>query len=433
MNHDLENKRKESVTLTKAWEEERARLEHVKRLKAQLETFRMELDNAQRLGNLARAGELRYGIIPELESQLPKDEDEINENAENTHMVRQTVTSNDIAAVISKTTGIPIASMMKGEREKLLGLEAALKDRVVGQDEAVKCVAEAVRMGRAGLHNPKKPIASFMFLGPTGVGKTELCKALAFNLFDSENALIRLDMSEYMEKHSFSRLVGSPPGYVGYEEGGELTNAVRRKPYSVILLDEFEKAHKEVTNLLLQLLDEGHLTDSQGRRVDFKNTIVIMTSNLGAEFIARDETSETVSDECRSAVMKKLNSHFSPEFLNRIDDIVFFNRLCASDLRSIVDIQLEEIQKRVRGSHDLSIRMGREAGDFLAKAGFDPVYGARPLQRVMKKEILAPLSKMVIDGTVSDGDHVEVKMSKDSDHVIVEKCEDANSKVVDDQ
>ncbi|RKP19252.1 hypothetical protein ROZALSC1DRAFT_29127 [Rozella allomycis CSF55] len=415
---DLELKKKESEKLTLLWLEEKQKLEEIKSLKAQLEVARKELENAQRSGNLMRAGELRYSVIPEIEKKLPKEsEDEV----EDVHLVRQYVTSNDIAAVISKATGIPIASMMKGEREKLLELEKRLETRVVGQDEAIKAVADAVRLGRTGFHNPKRPIASFLFLGPTGVGKTELCKALAQFMFDSENAVTRIDMSEYMEKFSFSRLIGAPPGYVGFEEGGELTNAVRRKPYSIVLLDEFEKAHREVANLLLQVLDDGHLTDSQGRKVDFKNTIIIMTSNIGADLLANED--EGINSETRKEITLMLRHQFSPEFVNRIDEVVMFNKLSKQNLRSIVDIRLKEME-HLLSSHQLKINVSDEAKAYLAEKGYDPVFGARPLQRVLQREVMSPLSKMMIDGSISDNESVNINVQESENnqkHLLIEK------------
>lgn len=367
------------------------------------------MEIAQRRGDLAQAGVLRYGKIPELEKQLPIEteteevENEVVEAVENGKGIRllhESVTPKDVAAVISKSTGIPLTSMLRGDRDRLLHLEDELKSHIVGQDEAINSVANAVRLGRAGFNDPRRPIASFMFLGPTGVGKTELCKQLAGILFDSTNALTRIDMSEYMEKHSVSRLIGAPPGYVGYEEGGQLTEAVRRKPYSVVLFDEFEKAHRDVSLLLLQVLDEGFLTDSQGVKVDFRNTIIIMTSNLGND-----------PSEQEKSIDEILRRHLAPEFINRIDEIVQFNSLSREQLRGIVDIRLNEIFKRLNEDKRINLLVDNEARDQLALEGYDPIYGARPLQRVIQKRILNPMAMEVINGSIKSGQVVEI--SKD--------------------
>lgn len=367
------------------------------------------MEIAQRRGDLAQAGRLRYGLIPELEKQLPSEEEtasdienevieaeEIDDEGESGRLLHESVTPKDVAAVISKATGIPLTSMLRGDRDRLLHLEDELKSQVVGQDEAVSAVANAVRLGRAGFNDPKRPIASFLFLGPTGVGKTELCKQLARILFDSPSAITRIDMSEYMEKHSVSRLIGAPPGYVGYEEGGQLTEAVRRRPYSVILFDEFEKAHRDVSLLLLQVLDEGFLTDSQGVRVDFRNTIIIMTSNLG-----NDATESNNIDEV-------LRRHLAPEFINRIDEIVQFNQLKREQIREIVEIRLKEIDARLKEDKRIHLKVDDSVKNLLAVEGFDPIYGARPLQRVIQKRILNPLAKKVIEGTIKTGQSVEI-------------------------
>lgn len=408
--NEVRKKRDEAAELNRVWEEEKRELHKLQDVKAKLEVARKELESCQRQGKLARAGELRFGVIPELEKQLPKESpEEDNLIEENGKLVHDAVTSGDIAAVISKATGIPISSMVKGERERLLRLEEELSKTVIGQDEAISAVANAVRLGRAGLHNPKRPIASFLFLGPTGVGKTELCKQLAKILFDSETAMTRIDMSEYMEKHSISRLIGAPPGYVGYDEGGQLTNAVKRKPYSVILLDEFEKAHREVSSLLLQVLDEGFLTDSQGIKVDFRNTLIVMTSNLGADLMAEDALSEDgkIPEAVRESIMNRVKHHLAPEFINRIDEIVMFNKLTRNNLRSIVDIRIEEINERL-SENKITLNVTSGAKDVLAEKGFDPAYGARPLQRAIQREILNPLSKFVIEGSVRSNETVKV-------------------------
>lgn len=364
---------------------------------------------AQRRGDLAQAGRLRYGLIPDLEKELPV-EDENSEDVENEvieveeddksgRLLHESVTPKDVAAVISKSTGIPLTSMIRGDRDRLLHLEEELKTQIVGQDEAVGAVANAVRLGRAGFNDPRRPIASFLFLGPTGVGKTELCKQLARILFDSPAAVTRIDMSEYMEKHSVSRLIGAPPGYVGYEEGGQLTEAVRRRPYSVILFDEFEKAHRDVSLLLLQVLDEGFLTDSQGVRVDFRNTIIIMTSNLG---------NDPIESATSASIDEILRRHLAPEFINRIDEIVQFNYLKKEQIRGIVEIRLKEISNRLKEEKRIELKVSESVKNLLAEEGFDQIYGARPLQRVIQKRILNPLAKKVIEGTIKTGQVVKI-------------------------
>ncbi|KXS20544.1 hypothetical protein M427DRAFT_94463 [Gonapodya prolifera JEL478] len=404
---DLAAKKAESDRLTAAWAEERDKIEAMQRIKSSLEQARTELDVAQRRGDLHRASELKYGVIPELETQLPKETDDVPADS----LIHERVTADDIARVVSKATGIPVQNLVRGEREKLLGMESALRERVVGQEEALQAVCEAVRLSRAGLQSERRPIASFMFLGPTGVGKTELCKAIASFLFDSESSIIRVDMSEYMEKFATSRLIGAPPGYVGYEEGGELTEAVRRKPYSVILLDEIEKAHRDVCNLLLQVLDEGHLTDSKGRKVDFRNTIIIMTSNLGADALSQDPASSAgkVSPEARSLVLEVVRRHFPPEFVNRIDELIVFNRLGREAIRDIVDVRLKELQQRVQDKK-LVLDVDSEAKSYLADHGYDPAYGARPLNRIIQKELLNQLAKELIEGCVRNGETVRVRV-----------------------
>ncbi|KAF7726083.1 chaperone ATPase hsp78 [Apophysomyces ossiformis] len=403
---ELREKQSESQRLTAIWNEERQKLEEIKKVKEDLEQARVDLEAAQRAGNFQRASELRYGAIPNLEKKLPKDNpDEDDPDS----FVHERVTSDDIARVVSRMTGIPVRNLMRGEREKLLHMEDVLRRRVVGQDEAITAVAEAVRLSRAGLQNPSRPIASFLFLGPTGVGKTELCKTIAQFLFDTENAIVRIDMSEYMEKFSVSRLIGSPPGYVGHEEGGELTEAVRRKPYAVILLDEMEKAHRDVSNILLQVLDDGVLTDSKGRKIDFKNTLIIMTSNLGADSLVADVNKEGISPRARESVMDAVRYAFAPEFINRIDEMVVFNRLSKTALRDIVDVRLQEVEDRV---NDRRIRLDVDptARDWLSERGYDPAYGARPLNRLIQKKLLNPLARLLIDGGVRVGETVKVRV-----------------------
>lgn len=389
-----------SQELTRAWQEEREKLNKVKNLKEQLKKAKLELQKAERNGDLARAGELAYGIIPTLERQIPKDD------KGDVTMLGEAVTDNDIALVVSRATGIPVQNLLIGEREKLLEMEKSLASRVKGQKDAVMAVSNAVRISRAGLHAHSRPLGSFLFLGPTGVGKTELCKQLASFLFDSENAMVRIDMSEYMERFSVSRLIGAPPGYVGYEEGGTLTEAVRRRPYQIVLFDEFEKAHRSIHNILLQILDEGRLTDSQGRKVDFRNTIVIMTSNLGADILA-DLPPGASSSEARDNVMAAVRSNFTPELLNRIDEIVLFNRLSHEDMDAIVNIQLKDVAKLVEDRR-IKIELSQEAREWLAERGYDPIYGARPLRRLIQKHILNPLSREMLKGAVLDGDVIKI-------------------------
>ena len=364
--------------LTKIWLQEKERLNKIKKLQEQLEEARRELAKAQRVGDLETAGKLAYGVIPELESQIPSDEESLKLT-----LLHEAVTDRDIAEVISKHTGIPLQNLLMGEREKLLNMEKYLEERVIGQNEAIQAISNAIRVSRAGLHAHTRPLGSFLFLGPTGVGKTELCKQLAKFLFDTEQALLRIDMSEYMERFSVSRLIGAPPGYVGYEEGGTLTEAVRRRPYQVVLFDEFEKAHKAVHNILLQVLDEGHLTDSQGRKVDFRNTIIIMTSNIGAEILANLPTGSP-SLLAKEDVMVQVRSTFAPEFLNRIDDIVLFNRIDPKNMGRIVDVQLNDVEKLLK-ERKMSLKVSQAAHDWLAETGYDSIYGARPLKRVIFK------------------------------------------------
>ena len=368
--------------------------------------MRVEFANAQRRGEYQRAGELAYGRIPELEKRLKS----IEENEGKSAMVEEAVTPDHIAQVVSRWTGVPVDKMLEGEKEKLLRMEESLAKRVVGQEEAVKAVATAVRRARAGLQDPHRPIGSFMFLGPTGVGKTELTKALAEYLFADEAALVRLDMSEYMEKHSVSRLIGAPPGYVGYDEGGALTEAVRRRPYQVVLFDEIEKAHPDVFNVLLQVLDDGRLTDGQGHTVDFRNTIIVMTSNLGSEFLvnqAEDEDTDAVKDQ----VMAVVRASFRPEFLNRVDEIILFHRLKRADMGKIVDIQMTRLAKLLE-ERKIEIELEASARDWLAEKGWDPAYGARPLKRVIQKSVQDPLAEMILSGHVKDGEKIVISARK---------------------
>jgi ATP-dependent Clp protease ATP-binding subunit ClpB len=389
-----------SAEMTARWQAEKDKLSSAQRLKEQLDQARVELDQAQRTGRYDRAGELAYGIIPGLEKQLAE-----AEAVKESRMLKEEVRAEDIASVVSRWTGIPVDKMLEGERDKLLAMEAKIETRVVGQGEAVAAVAEAVRRARAGLQDPNRPIGSFMFLGPTGVGKTELTKALAEFLFDDEQAMVRVDMSEYMEKHTVARLIGAPPGYVGYEEGGALTEAVRRRPYQVILFDEVEKAHHDVFNVLLQVLDDGRLTDGQGRTVDFRNTLIVMTSNLGSEHLAA--TSGEPDAVAREQVMMAVRGHFRPEFLNRLDEILVFHRLTREDMARIVDIQLGRLQ-RLLDDRKIALDLDEAARAWLADAGYDPIYGARPLKRVIQRTLQNPLATMILQGRVADGDRVQV-------------------------
>jgi ATP-dependent Clp protease ATP-binding subunit ClpB len=393
-----------SAALTARWSAEKNKLSNAQRLKSELDGLRVELANAQRRGEYQRAGELAYGRIPEIEKKLA--DIEAKENTGAGEMVEEAVTANHIAQVVSRWTGVPVDKMLEGEKEKLLKMEDALSRRVVGQAEAVRAVATAVRRSRAGLQDPNRPMGSFMFLGPTGVGKTELTKALAEFLFNDEGALVRLDMSEYMEKHSVARLIGAPPGYVGYEEGGSLTEAVRRRPYQVVLFDEIEKAHPDVFNVLLQVLDDGRLTDGQGRTVDFRNTLIIMTSNLGSEYLVNQPEGEDTS-AVREQVMGMVRAHFRPEFLNRVDEIILFHRLQKSEMGRIVEIQFARLQKLLE-ERKITLTLDAAARDWLATKGWDPAYGARPLKRVMQRYLQDPLAEMILAGDVKDGDKVAI-------------------------
>ncbi len=403
---ELDGLQEKSDALTVRWRAEKDKLGTAQKLKEQLEAARNELVQAQRRGEYQRAGELTYGVIPDLERKLAEVEAKGGDR-----LVEEAVTADHVAQVVSRWTGVPVDKMLEGEREKLLGMEAALGKRVVGQAEAVKAVATAVRRARAGLQDPNRPIGSFMFLGPTGVGKTELTKALASFLFDDETAMVRIDMSEYMEKHSVSRLIGAPPGYVGYEEGGALTEAVRRRPYQVVLFDEVEKAHPDVFNVLLQVLDDGRLTDGQGRTVDFRNVLIIMTSNLGSDYLASQRDGEDTS-KVRDEVMGVVRSHFRPEFLNRVDEIILFHRLRRDNMAAIVDIQFARLQ-RLLVDRKIVLDLDAQARTWLADKGYDPVYGARPLKRAIQKAVQDPLAELILAGDVRDGAHVPITVGRD--------------------
>ncbi|MDZ4736512.1 MAG: ATP-dependent chaperone ClpB [Rhodospirillaceae bacterium] len=400
---ELESKSNE---LTAAWRAEKEKLAGAQKLKEQLEQARAELEQVQRKGDLARAGEIAYGVIPDLEKKIAT-----AEAAQEHTILNEVVTEDEIAAVVSRWTGIPVDRMLEGERAKLLKMEEKLKERVIGQEEAIRAVSDAIRRARAGLQDPNRPMGSFIFLGPTGVGKTELTKALAGFLFDDEHALLRIDMSEYMEKHSVARLIGAPPGYVGYEEGGALTEAVRRRPYQVILFDEIEKAHPDVFNVLLQVLDDGRLTDGQGRTVDFRNTLIVLTSNLGSDILATQPEGQD-SSAVRAQVMDVVRAHFRPEFLNRIDEILLFHRLTREQMTGIVDIQVKHLEALL-AQRNINLELDAAARRWLADKGYDPVYGARPLKRVIQRELQNPLAKTILEGRIKDGDTVTVGARKD--------------------
>ncbi len=394
--------------LEEVWKAEKLALHGSAQVKEELERARLELDAARRAGDLARMSELTYGRIPDLERRLAQ---ATAAEVGQFKLLRNKVTDEEIAEVVSKWTGIPVAKMLEGEREKLLRMEEAIQRRVVGQDEAVKAVCDAIRRARAGLSDPRRPNGSFLFLGPTGVGKTELCKALAAFLFDTEEALVRIDMSEFMEKHSVARMIGAPPGYVGYEEGGYLTEAIRRRPYSVILLDEIEKAHQDVFNVLLQVLDDGRLTDGQGRTVDFRNTVIVMTSNLGSQMIQELAAQENYP-LMKSMVMAQVADHFRPEFINRIDEVAVFHPLGRAQIRAIADIQIGLLRQRL-AERQIGLEISAAALDWLGEAGFDPVYGARPLKRAIQQGLENPLAQRILAGEFSPGDTVAVDAGPD--------------------
>ena len=401
LEHDLAGLEEQAQALSSRWLAEKERLQGSQKLKEELDKARTELELAQRQGNLARAGELAYGVIPDLERKLKAADDPDGDGKPDNPMVEEVVLPTHIAQVVSRWTGIPVDKMLEGEREKLLQMEQELGVRVIGQAEAVEAVSKAVRRARANLQDPNRPIGSFMFLGPTGVGKTELTKALADYLFDDEHAMVRIDMSEFMEKHSVARLIGAPPGYVGYDEGGVLTEAVRRRPYQVVLFDEIEKAHPDVFNVLLQVLDDGRLTDGQGRTVDFRNTIIIMTSNLGSEYLVNLKDVEPV-ESVKGKVLDTVKQAFRPEFLNRIDDIIVFHRLDRSHMGAIVDIQLKRLEKLL-AERDITLNLTPKAREWLALEGYDPAYGARPLKRVIQREVQDKLAEAILEGTITDG------------------------------
>jgi len=415
LDKELGDLKEQRTRLAAQWQKEKAGIQSVRAQKEELEQVRLEIERAQRSGDYARASELQYGRVPELERKIAEHEQADGQAAAGPRMLKEQVDEEDIADVVSRWTHIPVSRLMEGEMQKLIQMEKRLHQRVVGQDEAVNSVSNAIRRARAGLQDPNRPLGSFIFLGPTGVGKTELARALAEFLFDDEQAMIRIDMSEYQEKHTVSRLIGAPPGYVGYEEAGQLTEAVRRRPYAVVLFDEIEKAHPEVLNVLLQLLDDGRLTDGKGRTVDFKNAVIIMTSNVGSQYIAeRALRGETEIDEgTRRQLTDALRQHFKPEFLNRVDEVIFFHALGRDDIRRIIDIQLGALLKRL-ADRKIRLELSDKARDFLIEEGYDPVYGARPLKRTIQRRVLDPLALGVLQGEFKEGDLVRADVDKGS-------------------
>ena len=408
INKELAELKEKSNSMKAHWQQEKEIIKNIRSLKEEIERTKIEAEQAERDADLQKAAELRYGKLLELQKKLDEENKKLEELQKDCKMLKEEVDEEDIAEVVSNWTGIPVARLMETEVEKLINMEERLKRRVIGQDEAISVVSNAIRRARAGLQDPNRPIGSFIFLGPTGVGKTELSKALAEFLFDDERAMIRIDMSEYMEKHTVSRLIGAPPGYVGYEEGGYLTEAVRRKPYSVILLDEIEKAHSDVFNILLQILDDGRLTDGQGRTVDFKNTVIIMTSNIGSQWIT--ELTDKDEEEMRRRVTEAMKASFKPEFLNRVDDIVIFNRLGIGEIKKIVDIQIENLKKILKDKK-LNLEITDNAKELLAKEGFDPVYGARPLKRVIQNKVQNVLAMKLLNGEIKEGDTIIIDVT----------------------
>jgi ATP-dependent Clp protease ATP-binding subunit ClpB len=405
---ELAELRVKADSMKAQWESEKESIKRVQALRGEIEKIRHEIEVSERAFNLQRTAELRYGVLPDLEKKLHEEEERLSNRQQGSRLLREMVTEEEIADIVSRWTGIPVTRLVEGEREKLLRLDEVLHRRVIGQDEAVQLVADAVIRARSGIKDPTRPIGSFIFLGPTGVGKTELAKTLAEALFDTEENLVRIDMSEYQERHTVSRLIGAPPGYVGYEEGGQLTEAVRRKPYSVILFDEIEKAHRDVFNALLQILDDGRLTDAQGRTVDFKNTVIIMTSNIGSEYLLQGVIKDgEISEHAKASVMSALRRHFMPEFLNRVDDTIMFKPLTIDEIKKIIDLLTEDLNRRLK-PRQLTIRLTSEARDFIAKAGYDPVYGARPLKRYMQREVETRVGRSIIAGEIMDGATINI-------------------------
>jgi ATP-dependent Clp protease ATP-binding subunit ClpB len=417
LRRELADLRAQADAMTAQWESERQAIRKLQALREELEQVRREIEEAERNYDLNKAAELRHGRLPELERRLQSEEERLEQQQHGERLLREEVTDDEIAEVVARWTGIPVARLMEGERQKLLRLDEVLHERVIGQDEAVQLVADAVIRARSGIKDPRRPIGSFIFLGPTGVGKTELARALAEALFDSEDNTVRLDMSEYQERHTVSRLLGAPPGYVGYEEGGQLTEAVRRKPYSVVLFDEIEKAHPDVFNTILQLLDDGRLTDAQGRTVDFRNTVVIMTSNIGSVHLLDGVTPDgEISDEARDRVMAELRSHFRPEFLNRVDDTVLFKPLTLDEIEQIVDLQVQDVRRRL-ADRRLELELTDAARVLIAREGYDPVYGARPLRRFIQHEVETRIGRALLAGDIPDG--ATIRLDAEGDELIV--------------
>jgi ATP-dependent Clp protease ATP-binding subunit ClpB len=409
---ELSELRAQADAMTAQWEAERQAIRKLQALREEIEQVRREIEEAERTYDLNRAAELRHSRLPELERRLHSEEERLNQKQGGTRLLREEVTDDEIAEVVARWTGIPVTRLLEGEREKLLRLDEVLHERVIGQDEAVRLVADAVIRARAGIKDPRRPIGSFLFLGPTGVGKTELSRALAESLFDSEENMIRLDMSEYQERHTVSRLMGAPPGYIGYDEGGQLTEAVRRKPYSVVLFDEVEKAHADVFNVLLQILDDGRLTDAQGRTVDFRNTVIIMTSNIGSIYLLDGVENGEIRPDARDRVMAELRGHFRPEFLNRIDEIVLFKPLSLEEIERIVDLQIEDVKRRL-ADRRLDLRLTEPARELIAREGYDPVYGARPLRRFIQRDVETRIGRALLAGQIPDGATIVVDTEGD--------------------
>jgi ATP-dependent Clp protease ATP-binding subunit ClpB len=423
LEQELTEKRRDMDALKTHWETEKVSVGRLRKLRQQIEAAKQDIERAERSYDLNRVAELRYGELPRLDRELLAEEQHLEKKQGESRLLKEEVDEEDIALVVSRWTGIPVTRLMEGELQKLLRLEDLLHDRVVGQEEAVKAVADAVLRARSGIKDPNRPIGSFLFLGPTGVGKTELARALAATLFDDENNLVRIDMSEYMEKHTVARLIGAPPGYVGYEEGGQLTEAVRRRPFAVILFDEIEKAHHDVFNVLLQVLDDGRLTDSQGRTVDFKNTVLIMTSNIGSQEILESQQRGRSYEEMKQVVMSELRGHFRPEFLNRVDETVVFHPLTIENLVKIVDIQLARLRDRL-AERRITLALTPAALEDLARRGYDPVYGARPLKRLIQQDIETPIARLLVKGELRDGETATVEL-KDGRMAVIPTVEAA--------
>jgi ATP-dependent Clp protease ATP-binding subunit ClpB len=408
LRRELADLRAEADSLRAQWEAERQALRRVQALRAEIEQVRQQAEQAERDYDLNKAAELRLGRLPDLERRLLAEEERLASRMSGQRLLREVVTDDEIASIVSRWTGIPVSRLQEGEREKILRLDQTLHERVIGQDEAVQLVTDAIIRARSGIKDPRRPIGSFIFLGPTGVGKTELAKALAAALFDTEESIVRIDMTEYQERHTVSRLVGAPPGYVGYEEGGQLTEAIRRKPYSVLLFDEVEKAHPDVFNTLLQVLDDGRLTDGQGRTVDFRNTVIVMTSNIGSEYLLADATADgEIKPDARDRVMAAMRSHFRPEFLNRLDDIVLFKPLTEAEIERIVDLMFNDLRARL-AERQMTLEISADARRYIAEQGFDPVYGARPLRRFIAREVETRIGRALLAGDVRDGAVIRV-------------------------